>query len=210
MHINKHYHWLLLVIISIVANGCSTLPANIYERTNHTYNADQISRIEHWQAKGKLGFKSPDGGGSASVTWLQANETYHITFRGPFLSGTTVVRGDHHMAEIQQNNTSTQLPPSELASQVIGLPIPIDQLHYWLKGLSAPQGDQISDVRYYLDGSLAGFMQSQWQLSFLAYQDTEMGRLPRKIIAEKGELNLKLVITKWNFLKIEKDVKQWR
>jgi len=207
VHIKKHFHRLLLITISIFANGCSTVPTNIQKQTNNTYNADQISRIGHWQAKGKLGFKSPDGGGSASLIWLQANENYHITLRGPFLAGTAVISGDHHMAALQQGDALTRLPPSQLTNKAIGLPIPIDQLHYWLKGLPAPQNDQISEVRYHLDGSLAGFVQSQWHLSFLSYQDTKKGRLPRKISAEKGELNLKLVIAKWNFPEHEKDVK---
>ena len=104
MHIKKHFHRLLLITIGIFANGCSTVPTNIQKQTNNTYNADQISRIGHWQAKGKLGFKSPDGGGSASLIWLQANENYHITLRGPFLAGTAVISGDHHMAALQQGD----------------------------------------------------------------------------------------------------------
>ena len=102
--------------------------------------------------------------------------------------------------------------PQNLAMQLTGLPIPVDALGWWVRGLPSPSQPVATKLATDADGLASGFEQSGWQLSFGRYRLTEVGMLPGKIsatfnisdstapdAAEDRRYSFKLVISGWSF-----------
>jgi outer membrane biogenesis lipoprotein LolB len=70
--------------VVIFVSGCTSLPTKVAQQDFGKYDSMNISRINHWEIKGKLGFKSTAQGGSASIRWLQHKTNYKIILSGPF------------------------------------------------------------------------------------------------------------------------------
>ncbi len=99
-------------------------------------------------------------------------------------------------------------PPQQLAMQLTGLPLPVDALSWWARGLPSPTQPAATDLATGADGLAVGFDQAGWQLSFSRYRQTDGGLLPGKIIGslnagEDRSYSFKLVISGWKFLEEE-------
>ena len=186
--------------VVIFVSGCTSLPIKVTQQDLGKYDRVDISRINHWEIRGKLGLKSTTQGGSASIRWLQHNTNYKITLSGPFASGRTVITGDHQIAEMNSGGKTFRHTPQQLALQVTGLKLPVDLLSYWVKGLPSPNTKIPNNLLTNANGSIASFQQNNWQLSFSNYRLTDKGYLPQKIIGRQGEQTFKLVVAQWIFL----------
>ena len=191
--------YLTLAMIVAFISGCSSLTSKVAHGGFVNFDRTEISKLNRWQIKGKLGFKSTDQGGSASIDWLQDNNNYKITLSGPLSFGRAVVTGNHQIANIQRGGTTTTHHPKKLGIQLIGLPLSLESLSFWLRALPAkdiqPSQNRVTNP----DGSSASFEQNGWQLSFSNYHLTDRGYLPQKIIGQRGEQSFKLLISQWMF-----------
>ena len=182
--------WLKLVFAVVFVSGCSSLPTKTIQDDVLSYDSIEISQINHWQIKGKLGFKSTTQGGSATINWQQHKANYTITLSGPFSSGN---------AEMQSGSKIVRNTPQQLVMQLTGLPLPVDFLSSWVKGLPSKDRQSLQNFVANKNGSAASFQQHNWQLSFSNYRFTQQGYLPKKIIGQQGEQSFKLLISQWMF-----------
>ena len=65
--------------------------------------------------------------------------------------------------------------------QLTGLPLPVDALSWWARGLPSPTQPAATALTTGADGLAVGFDQAGWQLSFSRYRQTDGGLLPGKI-----------------------------
>ena len=191
--------WLKLVFVVVFVSGCSSLMTKTSQEDVLNYDSTEIGQINHWQIKGKLGFKSTTRAGSATINWQQHKADYKITLSGPFSSGRAVISGNQQVAEMQSGDKIFRHSPQQLAMQLTGLPLPVDFLSSWVKGLPSKDDQTLQNFVTNPNGSAASFQQHDWQLSFSGYRFTDRGYLPQKIIGQLGEQSFKLVIAQWNF-----------
>ena len=191
--------YLILAMMVAFMSACSSLTSKVAHGGFVNFDRTEISQISHWQIKGKLGFKSTDQGGSASIDWLQDNNNYKITLSGPLSLGRAVVTGNHQIANIQRGGTTTTHHPKKLGIQLIGLPLSLESLSFWLRALPAKDIQPSKNTVTNPDGSSASFEQHGWQLSFSNYRLTARGYLPQKIIGRRGEKSFKLLVSQWIF-----------
>lgn len=187
---------ILLLSAALIA-GCSHQPP-ISQPIDWSQHQAQLAALDQWQLRGKLGFKSPQRGGSANLQWSQNQQQYQLRLSGPMGTGNILIQGDQTRAQMQQGDQSYVDRPELLAARFTGLPIPVDALSWWVRGLPSPSKSAAMDLIISPDGTASSFVQEGWQLSFSGYRMTKDGHLPRKISGQLGAQSFKLVISNWN------------
>ncbi len=156
----------------------------------------ELTLLQEWQIKGKIGVRTQSEGGSAYLDWSQAQDSFYITLSGPLGQGTTVVSGNPTGARLEQpDGTYIAESPDQLVRDHTGWAIPINNLLYWVKGMPAPGGKPA--LTFNTLGTLATLQQDGWSLSFDQYGQLMGTLLPQKIRIQKGELKVTLIIKDW-------------
>ena len=179
--------------------GCSSQPQVTGTSGSWQQHSEKIAELDQWQVQGKLGFKSESKGGSANLNWLQNQQQYQLSLSGPFGAGSAIISGDTASAQLYSDNQTYIDLPEQLALRLTGLPIPVDALSWWARGLPSPSKNPATNLVTAADGAAAGFNQAGWQLVFSRYNLTANGNLPGKIVGQLGDHSFKLLISRWSF-----------
>ena len=190
----------LMLLALLLASGCAhrslTPPQDVLEHQR------QLQTIGDWQLAGKLGIRTTDDSGSASVKWQQQPATYQINLSGPLGQKSMIITGSPGKVRLEQ----TGEPPQEaktaeaLIKKTAGWTLPVAQLAYWVRGVPAPKL-RITHLHQNDNGLIEQLNQGGWAISYSNYRDqifngTNMP-LPGKIIAEYQDVRLTLVIRNW-------------
>jgi len=202
-----------LFIAIVLLSACSLQPQPVATSGSWQQHQQQIAQLQDWKLSGKLGFRAPQQGGSAAINWTQEKDNYQLFLSGPFGVGSAKIYGDEKTAEMLYGDTVYRQSPQQLAMQLTGLPLPVDALSWWARGLPSPTQPKATGLATGADGLAVGFDQAGWQLSFSRYRQTDGGLLPGKITgslntaansgAEDRSYSFKLVISGWTFLEEE-------
>ncbi len=187
-----------IAAVALLIGGCSSVPTSSVNDSWSVHSA-QIASLDRWQVQGKLGFKSASQGGSANLSWSQNQQQYELSLSGPFGAGSAVISGNSAVTHLHRDSQTFTAMPEQLALQLTGLPIPVDALSWWARGLPSPSKTGATNLVTTADGTAAGFDQAGWRLAFSRYSDTTDGTLPRKIVGQFGEHSFKLLISRWSF-----------
>jgi outer membrane lipoprotein LolB len=190
----------------VIIASCAILAGCAYQPPIKTESAadwqqhrSQVAKLNQWQLQGKLGFTSMDTGGSANLVWEQNQQQYKLHLSGPFGAGSAVIAGNQDLAQLQQGDSTYTDNPSSLALQLTGLPIPVEALSWWARGLPSPSKTEATDLITSPEGYALSFAQGGWQLSFSRHQNSPNGDIPGKISGQLGDQRFKLVISRWTF-----------
>lgn len=208
---------ILLAAIILLSSACSMQPQTakspVSSSDNWQKHQQRIAQLQDWKLSGKLGFRAPQQGGSAALKWTQEKDSYQLFLSGPFGVGSAKIYGDDETAEMLYGDAVYRQPPQQLAMQLTGLPLPVDALSWWARGLPSPTEPAATDLMTGADGFAVGFAQAGWQLSFSRYRQTDGGLLPGKITGslnrdinstgENRSYSFKLVISGWKFIEEE-------
>lgn len=157
-----------------------------------------------WNVEGKLGIRTPNDSGSAYLNWKQQPEQFAIHLSGPLGQGSIWIRGDNTQVSLERSGEETLYAPSpeQLMYNAMGWWLPVSDLHYWVKGIPAPD-TPIENQQRNDDGTLLSLTQNQWQLSYSRYQQSKGWYLPTKVIAQyrpagqQDAIKLTLIIKNW-------------
>lgn len=190
----------LMLLAFLLASGCAhrslTPPQDVLEHQR------QLQAIGDWQLAGKLGIRTADDSGSASVKWQQQPNTYQINLSGPLGQKSMIITGSPGKVRLEQ----TGEPPQEaktaeaLIKKTAGWTLPVAQLAYWVRGVPAPKL-RITHLHQNDNGLIEQLNQGGWAISYSNYRDQTFNGtnmpLPGKIIAEYQDVRLTLVIRTW-------------
>lgn len=188
----------------IMIGGCSTLvnkPAtlNDSEKALHWDTLQkQLLAIHNWQINGRIGFKVPGHSGSASLTWIQNNDTYTLSISGPFEQSLAKIRGDSKTVIAHIAGRSTPLKgtsPEQIMLNITGWSLPISGLRYWVRGLPYP--DIKSKITLNGQGQPATIIQQGWHITYRGYDSINGTPLPASIKVIGGKIMLNIAINKW-------------
>ncbi|MGB2055521.1 MAG: lipoprotein insertase outer membrane protein LolB, partial [Porticoccaceae bacterium] len=188
----------ILLITLVMLAGCSYQPTVQPQSRSWSEHQQQLMAYDQWQLQGKLGFKTLDSGGSATLYWSQNQQQYQVQLKGPLGAGNVVIEGDQTSAQMLRGDTVYRATPTALAARFTGLPIPVDALAWWVRGLPNPNNSASTGLVTNPDGTAANFVQQGWSLTFSRYHMTNAGLLPKKISGQLGDQSFKLVISRWN------------
>lgn len=160
-----------------------------------------LQDLTRWQARGKVAYRLPDSAGSASLHWQQEDDGSALRLAGPFGAGAVQISMDGPLLKLRRDGIERRYP-ADAAPWLGGerlLPIPVDALQHWLRGLPDPQAPV--DALDTEDGLARHLEQRGWRLDYGDYNATNGLQLPARItISVPGaELTLRLLLREWEF-----------
>ena len=129
--------------------------------------------------------------------WQQKKDAYSIYFSGTFGSPFSIY-GTKRGVRLEQAGEKTLYAPDaeQLLAETIGYEIPVDDLHYWVRGIWSPyksvQAKVISS-----EGTLESLQQSGWKLTYDRYRREGEWNLPGRVVAERDDIKLTLRVKDW-------------
>ena len=194
-------HLLVFSLIALLA-GCAGLTSHEAlegqgDPAQWKAHKEQITQLDGWQINGKIGIRAPQDSGSATLFWLQRQDYYDIRLSGPLGGGAARLTGrpGDILLEVSNRGRFRAESPEALLQEQLRLDLPVSNLLWWIRGLPAP-GSR-SQLTLDSDSRLAALQQDGWQLQFLDYRDQHGFSLPQRLKAQRGELQIILVIKDW-------------
>lgn len=184
--------------------ACSTMPKpsepDMSDRAQTLWvqHQEEIASFAQWNIKGRAALRSESDNWSATLTWKQDDDAYHVRLLGPFGQGAVKIDGnkDSVSVHIAGQQAVVASDAEALLSQHLGWTVPVASLPYWLRGLPAP--GQIDALALNESGALEQLNQQGWQIDYSAYRPLRGANVPRKIQIENESLRLKLVLDRWS------------
>lgn len=190
----------LILLALLFASGCAhrslTPPQNVLEHQR------QLQAIGDWQLAGKLGIRTTDDSGSASIKWQQQPANYQINLSGPLGQKSMIITGSPDKVRLEQTGEPAQEAKTAeaLIKKTAGWTLPVAQLAYWVRGVPAPKL-RITQLQQNENGLIDHLIQGGWDISYSNYRDQSFNGtnlpLPGKITAEYQDVRLTLVIRTW-------------
>jgi outer membrane lipoprotein LolB len=195
---------LLLMISGCAHRGSFTPPPDLLA------HQQQLQRITHWELNGKLGIRTSDESGSASLKWAQQLANYQINLSGPLGQKRMIITGIPGKVRLEQTGSAAlEAKNAEaLIKEAAGWTLPVTQLTYWVRGVPAPK-QRITHLQQNESGLIAQLQQGGWSITYSNYKNysyrdqtttphtDQTFSLPGKITAEHEDVRLILVIRDW-------------
>ena len=164
--------------------------------------------MQHWQASGKISLRFDGKNTKANLVWTNRADDYTIRLFGPIGLGAATLEKAGDKVELASREGTFQSSSGEaLLREHLGIFLPVDEMHSWIKGL-AYDGKYIQQGwSENLAGEFLSLKQSNWEIQFSKRQ-AQAGldpayTLPGKIKAEfPGDKSL-------NPVKIIVVIKEW-
>jgi outer membrane lipoprotein LolB len=165
-----------------------------------------ISQLQAWQYSAKIGLTTGQRSEQANLLWHYRDQSNEVNLYGPLGAGAVKLHFDQYGVELSDNKGSLHRGKSaeHLLSDIVGWPLPIEALSYWLFVMPAPD----AAFQYNLDqqGQVVSIRQFGWQIDFQDYRLYGKQMLPRRLTATKqvgknpGELvKVKLITKGWSW-----------
>lgn len=188
---------LVIPCAMLLLAACATQPGP--EQYGETWQQHQatLSGLTHWTASGKIALRNEDRSESGNMNWRQHDLASELTLSGPMGLSTTTVRSDGQLLVINDGQQSRQydLSSTEAIAAQTGWDLPVQALHYWLKGMPAPE---IAIQTLELDGGrIKRLQQSDWIITVERYQQFEQWVLPTKLLIERDDTRARIIIRQW-------------
>jgi len=195
------FRFSLLLLALLLASGCAhrslTPPQDVLEHQR------QVQAIVDWTLTGKLGIRTTEDSGSASLKWVQKIANYQINLSGPLGQKSIIITGMPDKVRLEQTGEPAQEAKTAeaLIKKSVGWTLPVAQLAYWVRGVPAPKL-RITHLQQNQNGLLDQLTQGDWNITYSNYRDQSFNGvtlpLPGKITAEYKDVRLVLVIRDWH------------
>ncbi len=196
---------LTICVACLLFSGCATIiepPQHLQTTTNKKVRNQNLSNLQDFEAKGKIGFTDGKQGGHARLIWQQHPQSYQIRLYGPLGSGAVQIEGKGNQVWLTKTDGKVIIAstPEALVRQELGWIIPVSGLRYWLRGLAAPGA---APDKILLDDSNRFWQidQQGWNIQYQAYKSVDGHDVPYKLLLKNGAIRLKFVFDRWRLAK---------
>lgn len=156
------------------------------------------AQIEHapFVMNGRIAVRHNGERTSANVRWTHTIKDDEILLFAPL--GQTVAR-------IYQNADGVVLDASgkhytahnteALTQQVLGWPLPLNGLRYWVLALPAPDSEFALERNEH--GQISQLQQTGWTIQYARYASTDKESFPLRMTLQRAELHIQLLVDEW-------------
>ncbi len=196
----------LSILLLLFISGCSLAPpappaANQAELLWQKRQAS-LRALKKWRLNASLSVTKSKQNWIIRVLWDQDGDNYTLRLNAPLGQGAALLTGtkDGVIMRTGNNETFKAQTPDELVVKTLNMELPITNLHYWIRGIPAPD-HSVLKYDLYKDGHLHNLEQSGWSVEYSPYVEVENIFLPKKIYLDHKDLEVKIVVTQWDFSK---------
>lgn len=189
----------LLLSFFLFLTACSTVEEVPDSLNSGSWQAHRstLNEINHWFATGRAAINNGVESWHVNLLWLQQGDQYQIRLFGPFGAGQVELSGNDDQVELltSDNERFYSHDIDDLLFQRTGVKMPVAELRYWLVGLPSPGRKEAARIDKH--GRLAQLKQGDWRVRYKRYMPVNGLVLPRKIFADKQDLDVRVVIDEW-------------
>ena len=193
----KRRFYLFPVLLTLLS-GCATQQPT--ERPTQWNTHEQALRqLDHYQAKGKLGYKGQQRFG-ANLLWETTASHDHLLLTN-FL-GSTLLKLDARPSQVtlinNEGKTFQGVNADQLVQQLTGIDLPVTQMRDWLIGLPTA-----ADTFQLNNNGRVSYLAKQindklWQLDYNEYDYSTTPALPKRMVLSTTGVSITLVIHSWS------------
>lgn len=191
----------LSILLLLFISGCSLTPAVNSNKAELLWQTHQesLKTLEKWRLNASLSVTKNKQNWIIRVLWNQDADNYTLRLNAPLGQGAALLTGtkDGVIMRTGNNQTFKAKSADELVVQALDMELPIENLHYWIRGIPAPDHRTLP-YDLYKNGHLNHLEQSGWAVEYSPYVAVENIFLPKKIYLDHKDIEVKIVITKWN------------
>ena len=189
----------LFFALIISLSACSTVEEIPDALNTGSWQAHKASLdgMQHWFVSGRAAINNGSESWHVNLLWLQQGDNYQIRLSGPFGAGQVQIKGNNNQVELLTADDE-RFYSSDIDSLLYartGVKMPVAELRYWLIGLPSPGRKQAASVDRH--GRLSRLQQGDWRVRYKRYMPVNGLVLPRKIFADKEQLDVRVVIDQW-------------
>lgn len=158
-----------------------------------------LAPVQSFFLSARLAVTAGNGGWSGALRWEQHSDDFQMNFNAPTGQGALQlqsVRGGVELT-LADGRIETADDAEVLLYQQIGLDLPVYGLRYWVMGLPRPGNHPVDKLTFDEQGRITRLQQSGWLVTWPRFRDVNGHQLPRKIVMQNDELNIRLVIDRW-------------
>ncbi|MFM9883077.1 MAG: lipoprotein insertase outer membrane protein LolB [Burkholderiales bacterium] len=149
----------------------------------------------HFEVDGRFAVRYRDEGGSGRIAWLHLPQSDEITISNPVGQGIArIVRRDGvYTLTTSQGREHSATDPDQLTEPLLGWPLPLSGLPFWLRGQPAPgRPSESAGVNAERPTELR---QSGWTIEYLSRHSPN--GLPERLRIRRDDLDIRLVLEEW-------------
>jgi len=196
----------MLLTSSLLLGACTSKPVKMEADSDWQSRQAALAEINSWKMHARIGLRSKDRSGSASLIWVETPEQRNLRLLGPLGGGLVLLRQDAAGVSIQDSKGKTWLAQDagELIYRVTGWQIPVSGMRWWLLGLTEPgsKAESTIDAAHHL----VSVQQSGWKVTLDKYTLFGGHELPTSIVIEtvagSGDeryIRVKVIVKEWTF-----------
>lgn len=157
----------------------------------------QLARLNDFSLQGRIGIQTNPKGFSGSLIWQHGSNHDEIALYSPLGSQVaSIIRSPAQITLSDSSGKSFQAADAEsLTQEVLGWRLPLKGLSDW--ALGRPSASPVEHSTWNAQGQLTQLKQDGWTIEFDNYQQQGNYTLPGKIYLKSTQLNLKLLVEKW-------------
>jgi len=188
----------MLIALGLVLAGCAVREP----RPEGAWLAERDAWFEshpNWEVSGRLALSDGERGGQMAFDWRAEGEQHEVQLRTVASGKRWRLLFNEWGAVLEGSDIGLMRGPDPdiLVAEVVGWPIPVTQLVYWLRGLNGPSGEQ---VRFAADGTMAEILAPPWTLAFQRFGQPPRGPLmPTRIEASSPPHQVRMVMRDWRW-----------
>jgi outer membrane lipoprotein LolB len=194
----------LLGLMSVVA-GCVSLPATKIEPSTaaqklRTQHLQQLASIVQFSMQGRFGVQTNGKGFSGSLQWQHNNAEDNIDLYSPLGSQVASIKKTPDQVTLTDSSGKrfSAADAETLTQETLGWKLPLTGLSDW--SIGRPTQSTIQSSSWNEQGLLTNLDQDGWKIEYDNYAQQGAYMLPGKIFLKSDQLNLKLLVEKWNSL----------
>jgi outer membrane lipoprotein LolB len=181
-----------IAVSALLLSACTT----VAPRTTETAvaGADRPFAID-----GRLSAKRGSDGASANFAWNHEPGRDRIDLVSPFGQILARVDGDANRVVLERPGGSTESYAdwSAMAIALLGAPVPVDDLAFWIRGAAREGG--VASVERDAIGRVQVLRQEAWEIVY-SYPDDAAAAMPSRLVLRRPDVEpveVRVVVDRW-------------
>ncbi len=186
---------LIVAALALLLSACAGQPP--LPQADWDHHRASVAALTEWQARGKVGLRTPERSDSANLDWTQRGEVSLLRLSGPIGLNNVIIRSDGQRLELQREGETRawDRPDAPPLRELTGWELPLRALPYWLRGIPAP-GSAVQRLETE-DGLLRRLEQDRWQIGYQSHAQFGDYLLPTRLELNRGDTRLRVILRQW-------------
>lgn len=200
--INAFKRAIIFIFFSLFVTACSIKPDSKLIPSSVSSVKDAYA----WQLTGKILIKIPDDKSSANLFWVHTPQQNEMNLTSVLGTNILSLEIQKQMTKLVFDGKSYQdKDPEMLLQRLTGWSVPVKLLPYWITGQFDKDISVISRNAQGLPTRLRTKTDFPWHINIASWQKLNGVQLPKLMLLEQGQLELKVKINHWQALKLTKN-----